>query len=55
MVSEDRDLSFDIHYTCLNDNGHPPPEKRGAMHVNEEGIQEVEILILYHHRIIFIS
>ena len=50
MVSEDRDLSFDIYYTCFNDNGHPPPEKRGAMHINEEGIQEVEILISYHYR-----
>lgn len=32
------DLSFDIHYTCFNDNGHSPPEKKGAMPINEESI-----------------
>lgn len=30
------DLGFDIHYTCFNDNGHSPPEKKGAMPINEE-------------------
>lgn len=32
------DLSFDIHYICFNDNGHLPPEKNGAMPINEESI-----------------
>ena len=30
-----RDLSFDIRYTCFNDNGHSPPKKKEAIHVNE--------------------
>lgn len=28
------DLSFDIHDTCFNDNGHSPPKKE-AIRVNE--------------------
>lgn len=48
-------LSFDIHYTCFDDNGHSPPKKKVAIHVNEGVIQEVEILILYNHRTIFIN
>lgn len=37
-ASENIDLSFDIHYTCFNDIGYPPPEKKGAIPINEGSI-----------------
>lgn len=50
QIYEDSEVEIAHHL-----NGHPPPEKRELWLFNEEGIQEVEILILYHHRIIFIE